>query len=351
MNREEWRCAYEPAPESFRHAVQTALKTKEEKTMKKAISRTAVLAIALCLLMSTALAAGIGLLDFLHTDDTGEIAVVTPEIMSKTQGEMQLEVQEAACDGMTAHIVVAYQQEGAKLVWDVYAESVEEADMGKAVFFQENQMVQVNGEEIYSYGFDFRQISDEEIVADYLIDLRKLPGEVPDELYVSLGLRTMDMQWETLEKCGVEVKIPVQKANQQVYVAQGLPLEQDNYRLLSAKVVRTDIGCYLTIEAEDVATAEEMEPYVEDYNVMINRYPLQGNFGMKALDENGNEYKVLYASNRHLNESDVETVIHCQVETIFQRFDIGDTLTLFPVVKNNAFEGVLQPITLQMKAQ
>lgn len=351
MNKEQWCRAYEPAPESFRYAVQAALKTKEEKTMKKAISRTAVLAIALCLLMSTALAAGIGLLDFLHTNDTGEIQVIKPEIMSKTQGKMQIEVQEAACDGMTAHIVVAYKLEDAKMVWDVYSESVEEADKEKVVFFQENQMVQVNGEENYSYGFDFRQISDEEIVADYLIDLRKLPGKVPDELYVSLGLRTMDMQWETLEKCGVEVKIPVQKANQQVYVAEGLPLEQDNYRLLSAQVVRTDIGCYLTVEAEDVATAEEMEPYVEDYNVMINRYPLQGNFGMKALDENGNEYKVLYALTRHLNESDVETVVHCQVETILQRFDVGDTLTLFPVVNHSAFEGVLKPITLKLQAK
>ena len=351
MNREEWRCAYEPAPESFRHAVQTALKTKEEKTMKKAISRTAVLAIALCLLMSTALAAGIGLLDFLYANDTGNLQVTKPVAVVMTADKVQIDVREAICDGMAAHVVAAYKLEGVKLISDRHWEGIAEAEKGHTVLFQEGYMVQVNGEKLYSYGFDYRFESDDTIVVDYLIDLRKMKQELSEELEVTVGMRMMDTNWETLEECSFAVQMPVQSDNWKIYEAVNLPIEQDNYRLLSVKVVRTDIGCYLTAEAEDVATAEEMEPYVEDYNVMINRYPLQGNFGMKALDENGNEYKVLYASNRHLNESDVETVIHCQVETIFQRFDIGDTLTLFPVVKNDAFEGVLKPITIQMKAQ
>ena len=351
MNKEQWCRAYEPAPESFRYAVQAALKTKEEKTMKKAISRTAVLAIALCLLMSTALAAGIGLLDFLHTNDTGNIQVTKPQAVAISADKVQIDVREAICDGMAAHVVAAFKLEGVKLISDRHWEGIVEDEKEYTVLFQEGYMVQVNGEKVYSYGFDYQFESDDTVVVDYIIDLRRVQQELPEELELAVGMRMYTTDWEVLEECSFSVQVPVQSDNWKIYEAVELPVEQDNYRLLSAQVVRTDIGCYLTVEAEDVATAEEMEPYVEDYNVMINRYPLQGNFGMKALDENGKEYKVLYSLNWPLNDSGVETVVHCRVETIFQRFDVGDTLTLFPVVNHSAFEGVLKPITLKLQAK
>ena len=352
MNMEAWRRAYEPAPAGFHCAVQAALKMKEEKMVKKAIPRTIVIAFALCvLLLGTALAVGAGLLDFLYVHDTGNVQVIAPEIMRKTGEKVHVDVREAACDGITAHVVVAFKLEGTKLVRDTYAEILSEMDRANTMLFQENYEITVNGEAVYSYGFNYRYEGEDTVVADYLIDLRKLNQEMPETLLISLGMRVMDFDYNTLEKCDVEVKVPVQCVSRQVYTATNLPCEQDNYRLLSAQVVRTDIGCYLTIEAEDIATAEEMEPYVESYVTMINRYPVQGSFGVNALDENGNAYQVLYAQRRALNESDVETVVHLRCETICQRFDVGDMLTIQPFVNDARFKGQLLPITLRLQPE
>lgn len=349
MNKEQWRRAYEPAPESFRYAVQAALKTKEEKTMKKAISRTAVLAIALCLIMSTALAAGIGLLDFLHTNDTGEIQVTKPQTVAVTADKVQIDVREAICDGMAAHVVAAFKLEGVKLVSDRHWETIAEDEKEHTVMFQEGYMVQVNGENLYSYGFDYLYESDDTIVVDYLIDLRKMKQEIPQELELTLDMRMLDTNWETLEKCSFAVQVPVQKDNWTTYEAVNLPIEQNNYRVTSAQVVRTDIGCYLTMELQDTVPAEEMEPYAEDRAEMVRRYPLQGQFWMKALDENGKEYKLLYSQGRHLNESDVETIVHLLDETTYQRFEVGETLTLQPVCEGYGSE--LLPIILKLQAK
>lgn len=350
MTQEEWRRAYEAAPEGFCRAVQTALEQKEEHEMKKMIPRTAALVLALLvLLMGTALAVGIGLVDFLGIGDTGDVQVAAPEVISMTDGKVRIEVREAACDGIFAHVVAAFTLEDKQLVWDVHCDEIQEEDKARTVMFQEGQTVTVGEDTCWSYGFQYIQESDETIVADYLVDLRQMEGQLPEKLQLTCSMRMIDMDWQTMENCEFTVQVPVQMANRQAYTAVNLPCEQDNYRLLSAQVVRTDIGCYLTIEAEDIATAAEMEPYVESYVTMINRYPVHGNFGVNALDESGNAYRMLYAQSRHLNESDVETVVHLRSETICRRFNVGEKLIIQPFVGDARFEGQLQPITLRLQ--
>lgn len=315
--------------------------------MKKAISRTVVLAVALCLLMGTALAASVGLMDFLYTNDTGTVQIAAPEVVRKAADRVQMDVREAACDGMVAHVVVAYKLEDMKLVWDVHYDSVSEAQKEKTALFQEHQAIEVNGEKVFSYGFDYRYEDDHTIVADYLIDLRGISRKLGDQLQISAGMRMMNLQWETLEDCSFEVLVPVQHDDWPVYEAVNLPCEQNNYRLLSAQLMRTDIGCYLTIEAEDTVSAAEMEPYAEDHAAMVSRYPMHGQFGVMLLDEKGGEYRNLYTLTRHLNESDVETIVHLQTETICQKFDVGNTLVIQPICEGYGDE--LIPITLEMK--
>ena len=111
MNRQQWQRAIEPAPENFHRAVAHALRTKEEQQpMKRAIPRALILACALVLaLASVALAAETGLLDFLHLDTLGKVNAVQPEMHMVKPGQyLTAEIRQAACDGVSAHIVVAY---------------------------------------------------------------------------------------------------------------------------------------------------------------------------------------------------------------------------------------------------
>lgn len=111
MNRQQWQRAIEPAPENFHRAVAHALRTKEERQpMKRAIPRALILACALVLaLASVALAAETGLLDFLHLDTLGKVNAVQPEMHMVKPGQyLTAEIRQAACDGISAHIVVAY---------------------------------------------------------------------------------------------------------------------------------------------------------------------------------------------------------------------------------------------------
>ena len=107
MNRQQWQRAIEPAPENFHRAVAHALRTKEERQpMKRAIPRALILVLALA---SVALAAETGLLDFLHLDTLGKVNAVQPEMHMVKPGQyLTAEIRQAACDGVSAHIVVAY---------------------------------------------------------------------------------------------------------------------------------------------------------------------------------------------------------------------------------------------------
>ena len=118
-----WKDSFEPAPDAFEASVRYALQTKEEKQMKRIIPRSAVIAIALILaLMATALAFSGDILNFLHTDNIGEVQIQKPDVKVDYKADgiiKEIRVDEAVCDGRSVHMLVtciADPEKGA-LLW------------------------------------------------------------------------------------------------------------------------------------------------------------------------------------------------------------------------------------------
>ena len=124
MKELNWKDCFEPAPEAFERSVQRALQTKtEEHQMKRIIPRSVIIAFALILvLMATALAFGGDILNFLHTNDIGEVEIQKPDVKveyAETGILKEIKVDEAVCDGRSVHMLVTWiaDPEKGALLW------------------------------------------------------------------------------------------------------------------------------------------------------------------------------------------------------------------------------------------
>lgn len=364
MNRQQWQRAIEPAPENFHRAVAHALRTKEEQQpMKRAIPRALILVCALVLaLTSVALAAETGLLDFLHLDTLGKVNAVQPEMHMVKPGQyLTAEIRQAACDGVSAHIVVAYsvknKNDALRMDYDWNNGNIDFAAERAAC--QRELMVntqwiseKTTGMDLDNTGIQWRYESAQTMVVDYSADLRGL-AEIPEQLTLVFDPTAYLAGNETYAEADAlsfEVTLPAQTVEKEVWQAKNIPDTGANWKLDSLTLTRTDMGCYLDVEVEDPDKAECERLLGADFEggskEAAEKLPLRGSFWVDALDASGNAYARLSGGFKE-NLSEDEEWTHEIIHVYWQRFEVGDTITIRPY--DSGTKKMMDTMTLQME--
>ena len=351
-----WKDCFEPAPEAFERSVQHALQTKtEEQHMKRMIPRSAVIAFALILvLMASALAFGGDILNFLHTDNLGEVQIQKPDVKveyAETGILKEIRVDEAVCDGRSVHMLVTWiadPEKGALLWgsdWDVDPNSVpfaaERAAAPKVYLLNPGSMTVETGGQQYDVwdGWHERYDSAYSITADTTFFIDDL--ELGDTLtairptYIYEYDPDPESNAPAIEMVPCSVTMPVQVAGTRTYEATNLPIKLENYKVNSAKVTRTDLGIYVEVEAEDDYDPEEYENSFsegpgEGYPTLT--LPLHGSAWYRLLDQDGNEIASLTSDQKYLaNDDDGEEWAHLLIREMFPVAEIGSSITIQPL--------------------
>ena len=351
-----WNDCFEPAPEAFEASVRHALQTKmEDKHMKRMIPRSAVIAFALILaLMATALAFGGDILNFLHTNDIGEVEIQKPDVKveyAETGILKEIKVDEAVCDGRSVHMLVTWiadPDKGALLWgsdWDVDPNSVpfaaERAAAPKVYLLNPGSMTVETGGQQYDVwdGWHERYDSAYSITADTTFFIDDL--ELGDTLtairptYIYEYDPDPESNAPAIEMVPCSVTMPVQVAGTRTYEATNLPIKLENYKVNSAKVTRTDLGIYVEVEAEDDYDPEEYENSFsegpgEGYPTLT--LPLHGSAWYRLLDQDGNEIASLTSDQKYLaNDDDGEEWAHLLIREMFPVAEIGSSITIQPL--------------------
>lgn len=368
MNDINWKRCFEPAPEAFEASVRQALQTKkEEKQMKRMIPRSAVIAFAIVLVLTaTALAFGGDILNFLHTDNLGNIQIQTPDVdveYAETGILKEVQVKEAVCDGRAVHMLLtcSIDPEKGALLWgnDWDKENLPFAAERAAAphVYTVNPLELVIETDGNSYpvwdGCHIRYDSAYSITADITFFIDDIePG---DSLTASRIIRICELipgnnvEINECESIPVRITMPVQIADTTVYEAVNLPMELENYKVLSAKVIRTDLGCYIEVEAEDNYDADEYEESIseEGYPAMI--LPLHGSGGWFSLvNSDGTEIRSLTSDQKYLERHDDEWM-HILIREMFPAREIGSSITIQPLDMDTLER--YTPYTLELKAK
>jgi hypothetical protein len=356
MKELNWKDCFEPAPEAFERSVQHALQTKtEEQHMKRMIPRSAMIAFALILvLMASALAFGGDILNFLHTDNLGEVQIQKPDVKveyAETGILKEIRVDEAVCDGRSVHMLVTWiadPEKGALLWgsdWDVDPNSVpfaaERAAAPKVYLLNPGSMTVETGGQQYDVwdGWHERYDSAYSITADTTFFIDDL--ELGDTLtairptYIYEYDPDPESNAPAIEMVPCSVTMPVQVAGTRTYEATNLPIKLENYKVNSAKVTRTDLGIYVEVEAEDDYDPEEYENSFsegpgEGYPTLT--LPLHGSAWYRLLDQDGNEIASLTSDQKYLaNDDDGEEWAHLLIREMFPVAEIGSSITIQPL--------------------
>ena len=351
-----WNDCFEPAPEAFEASVRHALQTKmEDKHMKRMIPRSAVIAFALILvLMASALAFGGDILNFLHTDNLGEVQIQKPDVKveyAETGILKEIRVDEAVCDGRSVHMLVTWiadPEKGALLWgsdWDVDPNSVpfaaERAAAPKVYLLNPGSMTVETGGQKYDVWDDWHERYDSaySITADttFFIDDMEL-GDTLTAIrptYIYEYDPDPESNAPAIEMVPCSVTMPVQVAGTRTYEATNLPIKLENYKVNSAKVTRTDLGIYVEVEAEDDYDPEEYENSFsegpgEGYPTIT--LPLHGSAWYRLLDQDGNEITSLTSDQKYLaNDDDGEEWAHLLIREMFPVAEIGSSITIQPL--------------------
>ena len=347
-----WKDCFEPAPEAFERSVQHALQTKtEEQHMKRMIPRSAVIAFALILvLMASALAFGGDILNFLHTDNIGEVQIQKPDVKveyAKDGVLKEIRVDEAVCDGRSVHMLVTWiaDPEKGALLWgsdwdktDVPF-AAERAAAPKVYTVSPAEMVVETGGQKYDVwdNWDKRYDSAYSITADitFFVNDMELGGTLTAArtIWVNEYIPGDEGPTPLVEKVPLNVTLPVQVAATRTWEATNLPIKLENYKVLSARVTRTDLGCYVEVEAEDDFDWDEYENSLsggpgEGYPTIT--LPLHGSAWFRILDQDGKEIPCMTNDQKYL-ETDDDEWKHLVIREMFPVFEVGSTLTIHPL--------------------
>ena len=349
-----WKDCFEPAPEAFERSVQHALQTKtEEQHMKRMIPRSAVIAFALILvLMASALAFGGDILNFLHTNNLGEVQIQKPDVnveYAKDGVLKEIRVDEAVCDGRSVHMLVTWisdPEKGALLWgsdWDTDPDSVpfaaERAAAPKVYLLNPGAMTVETGGQQYDVwdGWHKRYDSAYSITVDTTFFIDDLE---PGDTLTAISTTCIDESepdpegnLQIVEKVPYSVTMPVHVAGTRTWEVTNMPMKLENYKVLSAQVTRTDLGIYVEVEAEDDYDPEEYENSFsegpgEGYPTLT--LPLHGSAWYRLLDQDGNEIPSLTSDQRCL-ERCAEEWEHLLIREMFPVAEIGSSITIQPL--------------------
>ncbi len=350
-----WKDCFEPAPEAFERSVQHALQTKtEEQHMKRMIPRSAVIAFALILvLMASALAFGGDILNFLHTENLGEVQIQKPDVnveYAKDGVLKEIRVDEAVCDGRSVHMLVTWiadPEKGALLWGSDWNEdpkdlpfAAERAAAPKIYTVNPGEPSVETGGKHYDVwdGWHKRYDSAYSITADITFFIDEM--ELGDTLSVSRPIYIYDHipgdegPSPLAETVPLSITMPVQVTATRTWEATNLPIKLENYKVLSARVTRTDLGCYVEVEAEDDFDWDEYEnSMVEDEEGAMRptiTLPLHGSAWYRLQDQDGNEIPSLTSDQRYL-ETESDEWQHLLIREMFPAFEVGSTLTIHPL--------------------
>lgn len=313
---------------------------------------------ALLLAAAVALAAYGGLLDFLHLPTLGQVETVHPQWEQIQSGDVEIEVTEAASDGISAHLLLrltARNRQDALLLLDDGPEKTGFASQyeGKRTLHVTPMELQT-GEAFLWPNVQCRYESPASLSLDMTVDLREL--DCKDSLTVSVPILTCTQQddGQTTDEATatVQVIIPLQRTAQKTYRAGNLPISGPGYVLKSLTLTQTDMACYLDTEWEDDVSLEQAmaEPgYPQDEEAqnewMQQRFPLGGSFWVKVLDENGTPYQNLNGGESQSLAEEEDEQNHILISTFVQRFQVGQTLTLQPY--SWEAQGEFEPIVVE----
>ncbi len=362
-----WNNCFEPAPEAFEASVRHALQTKtEDKHMKRMIPRSAVIAFALILvLMATALAFSGDILSFLHTDNIGEVQIQKPEVevqYAKDGILKEIRVDEAVCDGRSVHMLVTWisdPEKGALLWgsdWMMDPEEVpfaaERAAAPLVCLVNSGALTIETGGRKYDVwdNHSIRYDSAYSITAD--ITFFVYDFELGDTLIapqtITLSKYIPDYEGDSidLEKVPMTVTMPVQVTATRTYEATNLPVHLENYKINSARIIRTDLGCYYEVEAEDDYDPEEYANSFSDEDDCTMNVPLHNSWYFNVLKEDGTELPSMTFEQRTLERSnDATEWEHLLTVEMLPSFEVGSTVTLQPLA--GWVRERLTPVTLE----
>ncbi|MBR5959434.1 MAG: hypothetical protein IKZ98_00430 [Clostridia bacterium] len=371
MKELNWKDCFEPAPEAFERSVQRALQTKtEEQHMKRIIPRSAIIAFALILaLMATALAFGGDLLNFLHTKDIGEVQIQKPDAKveyAETGILKEIRVDEAVCDGRSVHMLVtctADPEKGA-LLWgfdwykdlDTLPFAAERAAAPQVYTLNPSAMIVKTGGHKYEMmeNLDERYNSAYSISMDITFFVDEM--ELGDTIDISAGFSldefvlNDDNTMPLVESVPYSVTFPVQIAETRVYEATNLPIYLENYKVLSARITRTDMGSYFEIEVEDDYDPEEYENSMvvdEEGGCRPSiTLPLHGSPWFHVLDKDGKELPTLTNDWKLLERfSDASEWEHMMIKEMIAVTEIDSSYTIQP--RDSGTEELFTPYTLE----
>lgn len=363
-----WKDCFEPAPEAFEASVRHALQTKEDKQMKRIIPRSFAIAFALILvLMATALAFGGDILNFLHAKDIGEVQIQKPDVKveyAETGILKEIRVDEAVCDGRSVHMLVTWTSDPEKgaLLWGSDRDkdpkdlpfAAERAAAPKIYTVSPAELIVETGGQQYDVwdGWNKRYDSAYSITADitFFIDEMELGETLTASRTIWVSENTPDAEGITplAEKVPFSVTMPVQVAKTRVYEATNLPIKLENYKVLSARVICTDLGCYVEVEAEDDYDPEEYENSFsegpgEGYPTIT--LPLHDSGWFRVLDKSGNELPCMTNDQKYLERYDDEWM-HVLIREMIPSTEIGSSITIQPL--NTATWERYTPYTLEL---
>lgn len=350
MTKQEWDRCFGPAPAQFEACVQRALaaKQKENVKTKRVLPRTAIIAAALLLaLMGMALAASSGIFDFLHTDNIGEIRVEQPKFTpGYTQMKLleSLTVEETVCDGISAHLLIRCTLRPEMGVLRMAVDR-ERLPAGKPVYYA-NMVTQYmsSGTSIASIwdSWNWHYNGDNELILDISFGLRELEP-LGDTLILSTELDLFDAQDQEVESLPFTVEMPVQHAVRKEYTAVNMPIELENYRVNSARVVRTDMAGYLYLDVQDnYDQAEYDASFVrtpDGNEVSTLTLPLHGSYWTHLADTADNIYPTQFAE-LYLAEDCGDEWEHYTVMTAVPPLHVEEGVIVLPYdsSKNNTYQ-------------
>ena len=371
MKELNWKDCFEPAPEAFERSVQRALQTKtEEHQMKRIIPRSVIIAFALILvLMATALAFGGDILNFLHAKDIGEVQIQKPDVKvdyAKTGILKEIRVDEAVCDGRSVHMLVTCTADPEKgsLLWgfdwdkdlSTLPFAAERAAAPQVYVLNPSQMVVETGGQRYEMMENLVKRYDSACSISMDITFFIDEMELGDSMTISAGFSldefvlNDDFIMPVAETVPYNVTLPVHIAKARIYEATNLPIKLENYKVLSARITRTDMGSYFEIEVEDDYDPEEYEnSMVEDEegcSVPSITLPLHGSPWFRVLDQDGKQLPCMTNEWKNLDRfSDAEEWMHLLIREMIPITQIGSSYTIQP--RDSGTGELFTPYTLE----
>ncbi len=386
-NNDRWQHAYEPAPDAFRRSIASALEQTREVPMKRFTMRTAMIAVALLVMLAgaaLAVAGGDGVLRFLFPGTTPAADTLPVQTLPAQTGGDQMEnitvtVRDAVSDGVAIHLAVecAVKNPGDALLYDFDADylyplpehgvpgrtlPVEAEGQGLRKPFiskaREADRVLIVGTPMAMLG-DVDTVASSQswfyespgvLVVDYIIDLRPgafegvenpppfpLLGPLTVTLTPSVWLQTPgESTVDMLEKGSVEVTVTQTQAEQARYTATNLPVEGEGYRLDAVDFLSTPQGLYGTFRFADTTGIPPWE----------NESPALDNLWADVLGADGEPLPAL-GSYRKYEDPEGEGTVQ-RIEVFFAaRESLPETVILRPY---DAGTGEVYPdITLNLQ--